>query len=113
MNNCPNCGAPLEPYKYKCEYCGTYYYDLTAFDMSGDKTYYVKFKTNYMGQNAVITALAKPYLDTVEVNQDTTDITDRNGNIIRKIGSMHCDMNVRFQCYIDNQTKSLFQISYD
>lgn len=24
MRNCPNCGAPINPYKEKCEYCDTY-----------------------------------------------------------------------------------------
>lgn len=23
--NCPNCGAPIDYSKEKCEYCGTYY----------------------------------------------------------------------------------------
>ena len=24
-HNCPNCGAPINPHKEKCEYCDTYY----------------------------------------------------------------------------------------
>ena len=71
MKNCPNCSAPLEPYKCKCDYCGTYYYDLTAIDISGHKPTYVKFKTrDITGKECVLTALAMPSLDYVEVNND-------------------------------------------
>lgn len=27
MKNCPNCGAVIDPYRVKCEYCGTMYFD--------------------------------------------------------------------------------------
>ena len=26
-HNCPNCGAPINPHKEKCEYCDTYYFN--------------------------------------------------------------------------------------
>ena len=34
QTNCPNCGAPIDYSKEKCEYCGTYYvrYD-TEYDV--------------------------------------------------------------------------------
>jgi hypothetical protein len=25
-HNCPNCGAPINPYKERCEYCDTYHH---------------------------------------------------------------------------------------
>ena len=106
MTNCPNCNAPIEPYKCKCEYCGTYYFDFTALDLTGNKPYYVKFKT----QDKVITALARPILETIDLSTDTTDIFDGRGIIHRYYGSRHCDLNVRFQCYEDSEKKSLFQI---
>ena len=31
MKNCPNCAAPIDPYKVKCEYCGTMYFDLVTW----------------------------------------------------------------------------------
>ena len=106
MTNCPNCNAPIEPYKCKCEYCGTYYFDFTAFDMSGDKPYYVKFKT----QDKIITALARPFLETVDVSTNTVDIFDGRGIIHRYFGSRSCELDVKFQCYEDSEKKSLFQI---
>lgn len=36
MNNCPNCGAPINPYKCQCEYCGITVKEQT--EIINDKT---------------------------------------------------------------------------
>lgn len=111
MTNCPNCGSPLEPYKCKCEYCGTWYYDLSMFDLDDGKPQYVKFKTNMNGREIYITALTKPHLESMEVNNDTTDIPNRFGNILYTIATnRYADINVRFSCLRDGETESLFQV---
>ena len=98
MRNCPNCGAALEPYKVHCDYCGTYYYDLTAFDCS--KKCFVKFKTYINGQECHVTALARPSLEEVEVTSETADVTDPcSGTILhRYITQRTCVLRAKFWC---------------
>lgn len=90
MKNCPNCGSAIEPYKYKCEYCGTYYFDLASmFDMDDNKPCYIKFKM----KDFYLTALALPTLEEIETHMDTC-----------------ADISVRFRCLENHETKSLFQV---
>lgn len=107
MHNCPNCGAPLEPYKCKCEYCGTWYFDFTAFDMSKDTPYYIKFNTSY----GVVTTLAKPELQTIEVQEDCSYACDSAGHrFARFVTSRSCDLSVVFHSYANPEDGSLFTL---
>lgn len=106
MRNCPNCGAPLEPYKCKCEYCGTWYFDFTAFDMSENVPYYVKFRTTY----GVITTLARPELQTIEFNSDNLYAENAAGNICTITRSYSCDLNVVFHSQVNPEDGSLYKI---
>lgn len=107
MKNCPNCGSPIEPYKCKCEFCGTWYFDFTAFDMSENVPYYVKFKTPY----GVITTLARPELQTIEVNSDCYYANDVRGHSIAKfVGTKTCDLNVTFHSQVDPETGTLYRL---
>ena len=61
--------------------------------MTSNDPYYVKFRTDY----GVITTLAKPELQTIDINDDYIDITDGRGNIVgRFCGSRTCDLGVIF-----------------
>lgn len=64
MTNCPNCGAPIDPFHTKCEYCGTYYFDMTVFDIN--KPFYIKIDTG----NEILTALVKTNSINIEALSD-------------------------------------------
>lgn len=112
MKNCPNCGAPLDPYAVHCAYCGTYYFDLTAFDCS--RKCFVKFKTYLNGHECYVTALARPSLEEAEVSCGTTDCIDPFGNtLIRYTSSRTCTLKANFDCQMNPENKSLFTIEVE
>ena len=107
MTNCPNCGAPLNPYSWRCEYCGTYIFDLDAWDITDGKPTFVKFKT----PQGTITTLATPRIATVEVNTEYTSISDglhRPITILPR--SSNCDINVKFSCMANPKNRILYEV---
>jgi hypothetical protein len=110
-NNCPNCGAPLEPYKHRCDYCGSWYYDLTAFNLTDGKPCYIKFKTDC----GTITALTSPELKDIITTVDTVDCLGKNGiTTYRCFRGRHCDINVTFHTLIDHSHKdSLYTLEVE
>ena len=89
--NCPNCGAPIDPWKYKCEYCGTTIIDLGVLDL--DKPCYVAFKTIHMsGREQLITALVQASNPCFEMYQN------------------NCSIDLHLDCLTDTSNKQLLQV---
>lgn len=112
MHNCPNCGSPIDPYKTKCEYCGTYCFDFSNIDFTDRKPVYIKFKTQtgYYDSPIVITALAIPTLETIETSYDYAD-TYIIGDYIEKVRiGASCEMGVKFNCVIDPEKETLYTV---
>lgn len=113
MTNCPNCGAPIEPYVFRCAYCGSWYFDFAAFNCDTDKPVYVKFRTTQMGMPMTITALAKPNLETVEMTSESVYLKDKDETRLASfIADRNCDIIARFRC-IQGVNNSLFQLELE
>lgn len=78
LRNCPNCGAPYELDTYRCPYCATLYYDMSAIDMDHKEPFYMKIRVN----GATITQLVVPDDCEFEMNEDHVDITGCSGAVV-------------------------------
>ena len=80
--NCCNCGAALDIWKDKCEFCGTKNVNLTALDLASGEPANFIFRlpsniqvVNELGEEIYMTTFAIPSLETIEMVNDTCDIT--------------------------------------
>lgn len=110
MKNCPNCGSPIDPYKVKCEYCGTMYFDWATWLQDGQPCFInYGFDSGYTKGTIITRAI--PHLEQVEINDEPTYATDSRGNVVRSIrNNRYCDLHVVFTCIADQKDKSLFKI---
>lgn len=91
MRNCPNCGAPFDPLKNKCQYCGTAVLDITGFDFSDGKPIFLKYRTskysNGKCKNATVTMKCIPEMRSFEMRHDPY-MADITGEVFSPIVSM-------------------------
>lgn len=110
MKNCPNCGSPIDPYRVKCEYYGTMYFDWATWLQDGQPCF-INYGFNSGYTKGTITTQAIPHLEQVEINDDPTYTTDLGGNVVRSIrNNRYCDLHVVFTCIADQKDNNLFKI---
>ena len=112
MKNCPNCGAVIDPYRVKCEYCGTMYFDWATWLQDGQPCF-INYGFNYGDKKASIITQAIPHLELVEVGNDTSYATTRIGQAVQVNASRYCDLHVNFTCIADQRDKSLFKMTIE
>lgn len=85
--NCCNCGAALDIWKPKCEFCGTKNVNLTALDLaSGEPANFIfKMPNNIRvvdkdGADLYLSLLAVPSLETVEMWSEPISVYGGWGN---------------------------------
>jgi len=84
--------------------------DLTAFDMSEDRPYYVKFRI----PGGVLTTRAIPEVKDVDVYQDSVNALDYAGNRVATfVNSRSCDIGVVFHAVMDQNDRTLYKIDID
>ena len=112
MNTCPNCAAPINQYKVRCEYCGSYLFDFTALDLTSGKKVFAKFKLNNApdDKDYIVTALAIPEMKTISMKREQSAICDTMENRIRCVQKRSVDIGVSFHCTENTEDGTLFKI---
>lgn len=65
-------------------------------------------------RKGTITTQAIPHLETVEINDEPTYITDSRGNIIHSLRSnKSCELHVNFTCITNPENQNLFTVTMD
>ena len=101
--NCCNCGAALDIFAPKCEFCGTKNINLTDIDLaSGEAANFIfRLPHNIKGADGgevYMSMLAVPELDTIEMVSDTVDITGLGGTQLASYtasNSLQMGLNLR------------------
>ena len=104
MRNCPNCGTPLDENYFKCPYCGTLYYDLTALDDS--VPCFIKFNT----MHGELTMFAKPELNNIDITDDSVSYYIDDTKVGEIIRGKDCDIGVVFHTMIVPGNSTLFEM---
>lgn len=106
--NCPNCGAPNDPYLNKCPYCGTSYFDLTSIDIADGKPMFLKIRV----QDVIITQLVRPDPNvTIEFTKEKQDCTNAQGILIQHwTKSVSCTTDIKFHA-IPNEKNTLCTVT--
>lgn len=80
MTNCKNCGAALDIWEPKCQFCGTRNINLTALDLASGEPANFIFRmphnikvVNEKNEEIYMTVLAVPSLEDIVMTSDSID----------------------------------------
>lgn len=112
---CPRCGAPYDPYKSKCPYCLTSYFDMSSIDISDSKPFYLKLKSG----GRVFTALVKTSDAQLDFTEETIACCGRRNDakILQTsfVLSKQVDISIKFNAVVDrsDNAETLFKVSME
>ena len=93
--NCPNCGAPIDPYKCTCPYCGTFYKDIG--DIPIGKPFYLRLNIGTEDNPKVI--VTKVITDGVEIIDEPQSLfsgLSEDGMLLKGTYLHNCKINLEF-----------------
>lgn len=107
--NCCNCGAALDIFAPKCEFCGTKNINMTDIDLaSGEAANFIfKLPNNItVNGNLYMSMLAVPELTTISMDSENTEVYGGFGHALlasyRNNYSLNIGLNLRAIPHSDN-----------
>lgn len=119
--NCCNCGAALNIFAPKCEFCGTKNINMTEIDLaSGEAANFIfKMPSNIKvetkeGQQLYMSMLAVPELTTIELKHDDIDIYGGSSHtpLARYTASTTFDFGLNLRAVPKNDNNELFSLTF-
>lgn len=93
-HNCPNCAAPLKEGQCKCEYCGTYFYDM-VLDMEYPSPIYLYVRT----KQGIITLRGIPRIGDFTITSESQYVTSGFGTRLKAFYTERTgELNLTFDC---------------
>lgn len=119
--NCCNCGAALDIFAPKCEFCGTKNINMTEIDLaSGEAANFIfKLPSNIKVEDKdgqmYMSILAVPELATIEITDDYTTATGGWGNsrIVQWTTSRNFNMNLNLRAVQRESDNTIMTLHYD
>ena len=119
--NCCNCGAALDIFAPKCEFCGTKNINMTEIDLaSGEAANFIfKMPNNIKvetkeGQQLYMSMLAVPELTTIELKHDDVDIYGgySHAPLTRYTTSITFDVGLNLRAVSKNNKNELCSLTF-
>lgn len=119
--NCCNCGAALDIFAPKCQFCGTKNINMTEIDLaSGEAANFIfklpsNIKVEGKDGQMYMSILAVPELSAIEITSDYTTATGGWGNprIVQWSTSRDLNMNINLRAIQKENDNTIMTLHYD